>query len=109
MNDADFKAHRDFADTNTPMRWLALDPGTTKTGWVIFDPVAEKPVEAGWEDNATVLWRIEILVAQEQEVVDDEARRAAQTPEEQEAERRDLLQQFFKGGGMAIKFEQRQD
>lgn len=59
MNDSDFKAHMSFADTQAKERWLCIDPGTTKTGWVIFDPLAEKPVEAGWEDNATVLWRIE--------------------------------------------------
>lgn len=59
MNNSDFKAHMNAEDTQAKVRWLALDPGTTHTGWVIYDPEEETLLEAGWEENSLVLWRID--------------------------------------------------
>ena len=51
MNDNDFAALRDMGDAQRTERWLCFDPGTFKTGWVIFDPHAETVLDAGWDKN----------------------------------------------------------
>lgn len=45
----------------TSNRWLCLDPGDTKTGWVLYCPRTERVLEAGWEDNARVLQHLDAL------------------------------------------------
>jgi len=39
------------------MRLLAIDPGTTKSGWVVIDGTG-KPLKSGWAENAELLGRI---------------------------------------------------
>ena len=42
------------------MRVLAIDPGTTESGWVLYDTDAEAPVESGITPNETLLEMIQL-------------------------------------------------
>jgi len=46
---------RCFSDRNGEPLWIGLDPGTTKTGWVVFDPKEEKVLHAGHDPNEFVI------------------------------------------------------
>ena len=61
MNDNDFAALRDMGDAQRAERWLAADPGTFKTGYVVFDPHAQAVIDAGWCENDDFFAVIETL------------------------------------------------
>ena len=46
---------RCFSDRDGEPLWIGLDPGTTKTGWVVFDPKEEKVLHAGHDPNEFVI------------------------------------------------------
>jgi len=46
---------RCFAERNGEPLWIGLDPGTTKTGWVVFDPKEEAVLHAGHDPNEFVI------------------------------------------------------
>ena len=48
-----------FNDRSGEPLWIGLDPGTTKTGWVVFDPKEERVLHAGHEPNEFVISLLE--------------------------------------------------
>lgn len=60
MTPAEFAGHVD-AINPTGRRWLALDPGPLRTGWVIYCPHSERVLAAGWEENERVLERLDAM------------------------------------------------
>tara|TARA_R100001510_G_scaffold55168_1_gene58725 strand:+ start:43 stop:561 length:519 start_codon:yes stop_codon:yes gene_type:complete len=46
---------KSFADHSNEPLWIGLDPGTTKTGWVVFNPKDETVLHAGHDPNEFVM------------------------------------------------------
>jgi hypothetical protein len=55
------------------MRLLAIDPGTTKSGWVLIENI--KPVQWGWDDNEEVMRLLDITkgILHDEVVIEDVA------------------------------------
>ena len=44
-----------FVNRDGEPLWIGLDPGTTKTGWVVFDPKEEAVLHAGHDPNDFIM------------------------------------------------------